>query len=502
MIPKEKALEIFRLHFAEKWPVGTIARQVGVHHETVERVLRDAGVPASALPRRPSMADPYLPFIIQTLEKYPRLRSSRLHEMIVERGYTGGADHFRHIVARHRPRLPAEAYLRLRTLPGEQAQVDWAHFGKVLVDGALRTLVAFVMVLSFSRHVFLRFGLDLATGAFLAHHQDAFAFFGGVPRVLLYDNLKSAVLERVGDAIRFNPDLLAFAAHHRYEPRPVAPYRGNEKGRVERAIRFVRESFFAARTWADLDDLNAQALAWCSGRAADRRCPEDRARTVREVFEDERLRLLPLPEDAFPVEDKVAVKAGKTPYVRFDRNDYSIPHDRVRRTLTVAASQRTVRVLDGIETIATHTRSWGKGRQIEDPAHLEALAEEKRQAREGRGMDRLHHAVPNARPLLQALAERGANMGGSVTRLLRLLDTYGAQELDLAVAEAIERGAPHLHGVQQVLERRRHEQGQPPPLPVPLPDDPRIRDLVVKPHALTTYDTLAEDEDDKEDHHA
>jgi transposase len=92
----------------------------------------------------------------------------------------------------------------------------------------------------------------------------------------LYDNLKSAVLERQGDAIRFHPTLLAFAAHYRFEPRPVAIARGNEKGRVERAIRYVRDNFFAARTWRDLDDLNAQAEAWCLGQAADRPCPEDR----------------------------------------------------------------------------------------------------------------------------------------------------------------------------------------------------------------------------------
>ncbi|MDI7268502.1 MAG: IS21 family transposase [Myxococcota bacterium] len=502
MIVTEKEVEILRLYFAEKWRVGTIGRQLGVHHDTVERVLREAGVSPTHLPRRPSIIDPYVPLIIETFKQYPTLRSSRLYQMARERGFSGQPDHFRHVVARYRPRPAAEAYLRLRTLPGEQAQVDWAFFGRVLVENTLRMLVAFVMVLSFSRLIFLRFGLCQRMGAFLACHQDAFDFFGGVPRVLLYDNLKSAVLERIGAAIRFNPTLLCFAAHHRYEPRPVAPYRGNEKGRAERAIRYVRESFFPARTWTDLDDLNAQARAWCLGWAADRRCPEDRSRTVREVFEDERPRLLPLPQDRFPAEDNVVVKAGKTPYVRFDLNDYSIPHDRTRRALTVVASQNTVRVLDGLEVIASHDRSWGKGRQIEDPTHIQALADQKHEAAQGRGMDRLQHAAPHCRALLCALAERGANMGGCVARLLRLLDQHGAQELDLAVAEALDQGAPHLHGVQQILERRRHEQDKPPPIPVHLPDDPRVRDLVVKPHDLATYDALgAGHDDDEEDHH-
>ncbi|HEY3494901.1 MAG TPA: IS21 family transposase, partial [Polyangiaceae bacterium] len=128
------------------------------------------------------------------------------------------------------------------TLPGEQGQVDWGHFGKVQIGAATRTLWAFVMVLSWSRHIFLRFYLSAAMPSFLRGHVDAFRFFGGVPRVLLYDNLKSAVLERVGQAIRFHPTLLELSAHYLYEPRPVAPARGNEKGRVERAIRYVRDT--------------------------------------------------------------------------------------------------------------------------------------------------------------------------------------------------------------------------------------------------------------------
>ena len=109
------------------------------------------------------------------------------------------------------------------------------------------------------------------------------------------------MLERVGQAIHFNPTLLDLAAHYRFEPRPVAVARGNEKGRVERAIRYIRDSFFAARPFTDLADLNAQAMAWCAGIAAERLCPEDRTRRVREVFADERERLLGCPTIPFPV---------------------------------------------------------------------------------------------------------------------------------------------------------------------------------------------------------
>lgn len=157
MIPKEKEAEIVRLYHGEKWPIGTIATQLGVHHTTVQRVLGQVGVEPKTVAPRPSMADPFVPFIVEQLAKYPRLRASRLFEMVKARGYVGGPDHFRRIVARHRPKKPAEAFQRLRTLPGEQAQVDWAHFGKLEIGRAKRPLWAFVMVLSYSRRLFLRF---------------------------------------------------------------------------------------------------------------------------------------------------------------------------------------------------------------------------------------------------------------------------------------------------------------------------------------------------------
>jgi transposase len=490
VIGPEREAEILRLYHAEKWPVGTVAAQLGHHHSTVRRVLAQAGLTVGLVCTRPSKVDPYLPFLLETLTKYPRLRASRLHAMVKERGYTGGSDHFRTIVARHRPRPAAEAFLRLRTLPGEQAQVDWGHFGKATIGDATRTLFGFVMVLSWSRQIFVRFYFSAAMPSFLRGHVEAFDFFGGVPRTLLYDNLKSAVLERAGDAIRFHPTLLALAAHYRFQPRPVAPARGNEKGRVERAIRYLRDNFFAARAWTDVDDLNAQALAWMTGPAADRLCPEDRHRSVRDAFTEERAKLLVPPGNPFPTDERLEVEIGKTPYARFDLNDYSIPHTHVRRTLVVVASFDTVRVLDGNDVLATHARSWDRGRTIEVPAHLAALLEHKRQAKEHRGIDRLHHAVPQSRRLLALVAERGGNLGSLTWGLMRLLESDGPQPLDAAIAEAVARGTPHLGAVRHLLDRARRERGQPPPVDLHLAADPRLDGLVVRPHALSTYDQL------------
>jgi hypothetical protein len=309
------------------------------------------------------------------------------------------------------------------------------------------------------------------------------------------------VLERQGDAIRFHPTLLEFAAHYRFEPRPVAVARGNEKGRVERAIRYIRDSFFAARKWRDLDDLNAQAAAWCLGQAANRPCPEERSMSVREAFTQEQPKLLALPDSPFPTDEREAVSAGKTPYVRFDRNDYSIPPTHVQRTLTVVASPSEVRVLDGATLIAAHARSYDKGEPVEDPAHIAELTALKRQARQHRGTDRLAHAAPNSRDLLARAGERGDNLGSITAALLRLLDHYGAAELQAAIAEALARGVPHPNAVRLALERRREQRDQPPPLPIALPADKRVRDLVVSPHKLDDYDQLQADQEDADDDH-
>ncbi len=492
MIAPELEAQILRYYHAERWRVGTIARQLGVHTDTVHRVLAQAGVPRAARCARASRVDDYLPFMLETLARYPRLPASRLYAMVCERGYTGGPDHFRHLVAQHRPRPPAEAVLRLRTLAGEQAQVDWGHFGRLTVGRAERALMAFVMVLSYSRRIFLRFSLDARLESFLRGHEAAFQAWQGLPRVLLYDNLKSVVLERRGEAIRFHPTLLAFAGHYRFEPRPVALARGNEKGRVERAIRYVRESFWPARRFADLEDLNAQARRWCDGPAAERPCPQDRGRSVRAVFAEEQPRLLALPDTPFPTEERVSVRVGKSPYVRFDRNDYSVPHTHVRRTLTVLAGPTEVRVLDAAEVVARHRRSYDAGARIEDPAHLAVLVAAKRAARAHRGVDRLAAAAPASAELLSQAAERGESLGSLTAALLRLLGEYGAAELQAALTEALARGVPHPHAVRLALERRREARGAPPPLAIRLPEPLRARDPIVRTHGLDDYDGLAD----------
>lgn len=329
MISKETATEILRLYRVEKWKVGTICAQLGVHRGTVKRVLRDwrqrNDGEESPRPKRPMLIDPYRPFIQETLSKYPALRASRLYRMCRERGYAGRPDHFRHVIATMRPTPQREAYLRLNRLPGEEAQVDFAHFGKMQIGNRTWPLIALVVVLSWSRRIYLRFMPSMKLSWFLLAQAEAITAFGGSPRRMMYDNARVCVLERRGDVIRFHPALLDFAHHYGFEPRAAAPYRGNEKGRVERAIRYIRESFYAARPFRDLDDLNDQARRWCAEEAAERRLTGDDDRTVADAFAEEQAHLIPLLGDPFPTDERLEARVSKSPYVRFDRNDYSVP---------------------------------------------------------------------------------------------------------------------------------------------------------------------------------
>lgn len=493
-VSKETESEILRLFHVEKWKRGTIARQLHIHHGAVDRVLTKNGIPFERVRVRTTMIDPYLPFIRSVLEKYPQLTASRIFEMVKQRGYPGTVDHFRDMVARHRPRPAAEAYLRLRTLPGEQAQVDWAYFGKVKIGNAERPLFGFVIVLSWSRQIFLKFYTGLVTSNFLQGHVDAFTAWGGVPRELLYDNLKSAVLERMGDAIRFNPQLLDFAGHYRYAPKPVAVARGNQKGRVERAIQYIRHSFFAARQWNGLDDLNNQAMVWCKEVAGGRKCLEDQQMTVSQAFEQERECLLALPDNPYPTHEMTVVSVGKTPYVRFDLNDYSVPHEYVRQKVTVFADSDWVTIVDGPKRLAKHKRCFEKLRQIETPEHIQALEEHKKKAKRGSGMNRLLSAAPSAKELYKVAAEKNHAMGGMTAKLLALLDLYGPIETEEAIREVVKSGGSHCSDVGQVLERRRRQRGLLSPVAIQLPNDARINDIVVLPHSLASYDNLTRKE--------
>lgn len=485
MIPPETRAQIRRFFYAEHWKIGTIARELNVHPDAVRNAI-EAERFKSAQPMRGSITDPYLGFIQQTLEAHPRLRATRVYAMVRDRGYMGGIGQLRRAVARLRPH-PREAFLQLQTFPGEQGQVDWAHFGHVMVGRAKRALSCFVMTLSYSRALYLEFFFDQTIENFLRGHVHAFAFFQGQPRVILYDNLKSAVLERRGNHIDFHPRLIELSAHYHFAPRPCQPRAGNQKGRVERAIRYVRDSFWAGRSFTTLAECNRQAWLWRDQIAHPRPWPGGDPISVAGAFDQERPRLLPHAAHPFPTERIEPVRSAKTIYVRFDLNQYSIPPNAVGRQLTLAASDTAVRVLDGPVEIARHCRSYDRGQTILDPAHQDAVLATKRKARDATPAGRLEQLVPESQTLLDQSFAQGESPSREAARLTKLLDEYGATALRRAISEALERSTPRADSVAFLLRRQPRSM----PLALDLSRHPQAQTVDVRPHDLETYDELA-----------
>ena len=387
-----------------------------------------------------------------------------------------------------RPRKAREAYLRLETLPGEQAQVDWAHVGKVRVPGGERPLWAFVMVLSWSRAMWGEFVFDMTAHSLRRSLVRAATYFGGNTRQWLFDNPKPVVLERHGDAVRFHPGLLDVSSHYCVSPRLCTVRKPNQKGRVERAIRYVRERFLAGRQLRSVAQANTDFLVFLNDVANPRPHPTLVGRTVADCLVDERARLLSLPEAPLSIEEVSPIAVDKTAYVRFDTNAYSVPHVHAERadTLTLAADDVTVRLLQGENEVARHARCWGRRQRIEDLAHRKALLEEKRGAQEAKGQDRLRAIAPEVDVLFSRWVETGRNVGSLTARLVGLLRSYDEDIVAAAVAEVITRGTNDVGAVAVICEQLRRKANKPVPLDVEMGRHVPDRDVI--PHALEGYD--------------
>jgi transposase len=485
-VSKAVAAEIRRLYFAEHWKRGTIATQLGVHFDTVVRVLGSFG-PKAGSPRPDArVLEPYIPFVDETLARYPRLVATRIHDMLVERGYEGSLRTLRRHVREARPAPRNEVFLRVETLPGEQAQVDWGHVGTIAVPGGRRALWVFVIVLAYSRAIWAELVIDLDSASLCRSLVRAAAHFEGCTRQWLFDNPKTVVLERAGDAVRFHPMLLDLAARLHVQPALCAPCKPQEKGKVERAIRYLKERFFAARAFHSLEHGNAQLAEFLTAIAARRPHPRWPDRRVTDVFEEERPRLLALPERMPEIESVVPVVVDKTAFVRLDTNRYSVPSAYARRTLSAAVDDKVVRIVDGGKEIARHPRCWGRHQVIEARVHREALVAEKKKARDLKGRDRLRAEVPQIDALLERWVDAGRNVGSMIAATITLLDAYGAAVLREVVAEMVARGT-HDRGAMAILcEQKRKRRAGPAPTIIELGAHVVERDVV--PHDLGGYD--------------
>ena len=485
-VPAEVEVEIRRLHYAEHWPVGTIATQLGVHADVVRRVLglNDKSQPL-AVPR-PRLVEPYVDFINETLRQYPRLRAPRLRDMLLPRGFTGSVRTLREYLVTARPPPRREAFLRLNPLIGEQAQVDWAHVGKVEVPGGQRSLWLFVMVLAWSRALWAEFVFDLSVYSLLRSLVRAVTYFGGCTRQWLFDNPKTVVLERYGDAVRFHPLLLQLSGLYQVSLRLCTVRKANEKGRVERAIRFIRDRFLAGREVSSIEQGNRELLEFLVEVALPRPHPTLPGRTVAACLAEERERLLPLLSPPPSTDLVQPIGIDKTAFAHFDANLYSVPPDYAQGTLTLVANDVLLRFLDGDLERAHHARCWGRKQVLEDATHREALIDEKRRARETKGRDRLRTAVPDIDALVGRWVEAGRNVGSMTATTLKLLDLYGGDILASAVAEVLARGTHDPGALAVLCDQRRRAADKPVPLDVPLGRHVPDRDVI--PHPLENYD--------------
>ncbi|HSD87180.1 MAG TPA: IS21 family transposase [Kofleriaceae bacterium] len=481
----ELEAKIKRLHYGEHWPVGTIATQLEVHPDLVERVL-GIGAPRASGPPRPRLVDPYRPFIDETLHQYPKLLATRLYDMVRERGFRGSVRTVREHVALVRPRPPREAYLLTETLPGEVAQVDWAHVGEVAVPGGVRALWLFVMVLANSRAMWGEFVIDLTVHSLCRSLVRAASALGGLSRQWLFDNPKVVVLERIGTVARFHPTLLALCAAMRVEPKLCAVRKPRQKGKVERAIRYLRDRFLAGRTITGVEQGNRLLAHFIAEIAHARPHPTIAQRTVGEVLAIERARLLPLPVPLPETARVEPIKADSQAFVHLDTNRYSVPSDYMLRVVTLVADDRTVRFLDGDTVIAEHVRSWSRRQVFEKAEHRAALLDERRAARNLKGRDRIRAVVPAFDRIVERWDVSGSSLGYRVARAIKLLDLYGDQVFAAAAADLIARELSDVGALAVACEKHRKDLGRLVPIALVLPD--HLDDADVVPHDLESYD--------------
>jgi transposase len=339
--------------------VAVIARQVGIDRKTVRKyIARGLEVPTYG-PRQPRerVLDPWLDYLKARLEAYPGLSAQRLTREIRERGYTGGYSTVRDTVRVMRPAGGGSPYaVRFETPPGQQAQVDFAQFRVRFTSApdSVQIVWLFSMVLGFSRLIWGRFAQRQTMQTVLACHRAAFEAIGGVPREILYDRMKTAVLGEDEDGrVVYNKTLGEFARHYGFLPKACRAYRPETKGKVERPFRYIREDFFLGGTFRDLDDLNRQFGNWL-GSVANPRVHASTGRVVNEAFAEERPTLQVLPLIPFGAVLKLERRISHEGMVSVDGNYYSVPDTTRRRVVEVHSLADEIRIFEKDRLIASH----------------------------------------------------------------------------------------------------------------------------------------------------
>lgn len=359
--------------------VSAIARRTGRDPKTVRKYIERGLEPPAYGPRqvgRPNKLAPYLDYLRERVAAFPDLTATRLTRELRERGYSGAYTAVKRFVAAIRPSDGAKPFeVRFETPSGHQAQVDFARFVTCFEDepSITRIIWLFSLVLGHSRHLVARFVLHQDLQTLLRCHMAAFEAIGGVPIEILYDRMKTAVTDTDGDGhIIYNRSLLALAKHYGFHPRACRPYRAKTKGKVERPFSYIRKDFFLARSFRNLDDLNAQLQDWLD-TVANLRLHATTQRIVSEAFAAEQLDLQRLPAMPFDALLKLERRVSHDGLVSIGGNYYSVP-DRTRRIVEVHQLPDVIRILDGGRLVASHPVLEGRRQYRIDPTHRQGAA--------------------------------------------------------------------------------------------------------------------------------
>ena len=377
MVKLRELIMILDLH-RQGLPISAIARRTGKDPKTVRKYITRGLEPPAYGPRQPRacVLDPFRAYLRERVVAYPELTGRRLHREIKERGYTGGytavTDYLREI----RPAAVPPFEVRFETPPGQQAQVDFAQFQVTFSDepSTPRIVWLFSLVLGFSRLIWARFVLHQDLQAVLRCHMAAFEALGGVPAEVLYDRMRTAVTgEDAEGEVIYNRALLDFARHYGFHPRACRPYRAKTKGKVERPFRYIREDFFLAREFRNLDDLNAQLQDWLD-TVANVRVHGTTQRVVAEAFAEEKPALRPLPGVPFRAVLKLERRVSHEGLVSVGGNLYSVPDCTRKRVVEVHTLADELQIFEAGRLIAVHPILEGRHQRLVAAGHRRPIS--------------------------------------------------------------------------------------------------------------------------------
>lgn len=475
----------------QRLTVAQTARALGLHPRTVAKWAGADQFRARAGTPRASKLDAFKGQIVRWLDTHP-YSTQQIFQRLGEAGYEGGISILKDYVHRIRPRHQ-EAFLKLDFAAGEAAQIDWGEWGTIGVGSTRRRLSFFVMVLCYSRRMYLEFTVSQTMEFFLACHENAFTTFGGVPSRLMVDNLKSAVLQRlVGQAPVFNPKYLDFSKHWGFKISPCNVRAGQEKGRVENGVGFVKKNLLAGLELPDFCAMQPAATLWVNTVADVRLHRQTHQRPI-DLFEDERAHLLALNPARFDLARVCEVRATKQFRVPLDSNHYTVPSRYAGLRLTLKAHADRVCIYDREQLIAHHARSMDRHKDIEDPDHERQLLAQRKNAREQRLMVNFLALSPRAQAYLQGLQAKQVNVRVHLRKILALTELHGKESVARALDDGLELRAFSAEYIANILAARQRIGPEPAALQLTRRAD--LLELEIPEPDLSIYDRNAGDID-------